>query len=200
MTTWHDVEQEKYNYAYANEPCIPIFGDEKWKLWKKAFLPPAKNEKVLDVGCGPGMGVWEAKNDGYSAFGIDIASLGHIWEEIGVADCCSVAFADNIPFPDNEFGIVVCFGVLEHIPEEGIIPSLTEIKRVLKPHGLLCLSIGLIPYPIKVRGEELHITLKPKAWWKKQLTDLGFKIEEVPTLALPGNLSVVGTYTEGENL
>lgn len=194
---WHKSEAEKYDYAYRYEPCCPVFGDDRWKVWSRTFSPTSKNEKVLDVGCGFGFTIKAALADDYDIVGVDIAQYlkEYVWPQFGIQDYCQLAFADDMPFANDEFGIILCWGVLEHIPEEGIIPSLIEMKRVLKPKGLLCLMIGLKPYAVKIRGEEAHITLKPKRWWKARLTDLGFSIMEVPKLvAKVGNLGIMGTY------
>lgn len=43
-----------------------------------------------------------------------------------------IGFADNMPFEDNEFDIVICRGVLEHIPKPKQQQSINEIYRVLK--------------------------------------------------------------------
>lgn len=194
---WHKKEAEKYDYAYRYEPCCPIYGARRWWLWSSFFSPAVKNEKILDVGCGPGYTVGAALEEGYDIVGIDIVPylIETEWAKGKVTDYCQIAFADDMPFKDIEFGAVLCFGVLEHIPEIGIIPSLTEMKRVLKPKGLLCLEIGLEPYPVKINGEEAHITLKSKEWWKTRLIDLGFSIMEVPKLDISRrNLVIVGTY------
>ena len=193
---WHKTEEEKYNYAYLYEPCCPLYGAEKWEAWKQSFSEDAKKEKILDAGCGPGFTVQAALKDGYDIVGIDIASVPaeSIWPAFGVDRHCFVAPLDAIPFEDNEFGIVVCFGVMEHIPEEGIMPSLLEIKRVLRPKGLVCMFIGLNPYPAKINGVEAHITLKPREWWIERFAEAGFSVMETPKLAVPHNLSLVGSY------
>jgi ubiquinone/menaquinone biosynthesis C-methylase UbiE len=41
--------------------------------------------------------------------------------------------ATNLPFPDNDFDIVLSFGVMHHI--SNWLDALEEIKRVLKPKG-----------------------------------------------------------------
>ncbi len=48
--------------------------------------------------------------------------------------------ADKIPFPDAFFDKVLFMEVLEHIPQEEVSAAFKEIKRVLKPGGMLLLS------------------------------------------------------------
>ncbi len=52
-----------------------------------------------------------------------------------------------LPFPDNYFDRVFCISVLEHVPE-GREQGLRECIRVMKPGGLLLLSMDCI-----VRGD-----------------------------------------------
>ena len=47
---------------------------------------------------------------------------------------------EGMPFPDSEFDAVVCTEVLEHVPNPS--RALEEIRRVLKPRGVL---IGSVP-------------------------------------------------------
>ncbi|MGI9282015.1 MAG: class I SAM-dependent methyltransferase [Endozoicomonas sp.] len=111
-------------------------------------------DKVLDVGCGEGrhsIAAWlEAKVD---VTGIDLCendlqtardrqqdSVQFLQES---EDGRSIRFiqgnALELPFEDNTFDKIICSEVLEHIPDyQGV---LAEIKRVLKPDGLLAVSV-----------------------------------------------------------
>jgi len=194
--SWHSGEIEKYDYGYKSGTCYPFMGEKKWQTWSKTFSPLAKSEKILDAGCGPGLTVLAGLIDGYDMWGTDISPylLEVIWPVRGLQHRCQLAFVDEMPFEDKEFGIILCLGVLEHIPEEGIMPSLKELKRVLKPNGLLCLHIGLKPYPTKLLGKELHVTIKPREWWKTQLTEVGFSLMETPKMVPKVDLGLVGSY------
>jgi len=53
----------------------------------------------------------------------------------------TVAFADDIPFNDKEFDLVVCRGVLEHVPTEKQQKSVDEMCRVAKFGGFCYILI-----------------------------------------------------------
>ena len=50
-----------------------------------------------------------------------------------------VANAERIPFPSQEFDLVLCTQMLEYAPDPGLV--LSEIHRVLKPGGRVLLSV-----------------------------------------------------------
>lgn len=51
--------------------------------------------------------------------------------------------AEHLPFPDNEFDLIVSHEVFEHI--EDVARAVQEVKRVLKPSGIAYLNIHLFP-------------------------------------------------------
>ena len=50
-----------------------------------------------------------------------------------------MASAQELPFPDATFDKVVCTEVLEHVPDDK--RALSEMVRVLKPGGLIAVSV-----------------------------------------------------------
>ena len=51
------------------------------------------------------------------------------------------AFAQSLPFHDNSVAQIVCYQVLEHIPQLEVLPVLKEFHRVLKANGNLVLAV-----------------------------------------------------------
>ena len=52
-----------------------------------------------------------------------------------------VGFADDIAFEDSHFDVVLCRGVLEHIPTEKQLPSIREMYRVTRQGGICYIMI-----------------------------------------------------------
>jgi len=91
---------------------------------------PLAGKKVLDVGGARGefcAALHRLRN--CDAFNLEPAPREFLWHQNVVAS------ADHIPFNDNSFDVVICRGVIEHIPHEHQLPSLREMFRVAKPHG-----------------------------------------------------------------
>ncbi len=101
------------------------------------------------------------------------------------ADIC------NLPFKDNEFDVILCNHVLEHIPDD--TKAMHELYRVLKPGGF---GIFQIPQDLKrehtfednsitdkkerakIFGQYDHVRIYGRDYFDK-LRSIGFKVEEV---------------------
>ena len=98
------------------------------------------DSRVLDVGCGIGDVVRMLSRRGMRVTGVDIAE-----HSLRIARSASqqgdyvVASADRLPFEDGTFDALVSIEVLEHLPDDHA--AATEMARVLKPNGLLVVSV-----------------------------------------------------------
>jgi ubiquinone/menaquinone biosynthesis C-methylase UbiE len=107
---------------------------------------------VLEVGCGTGTLTLEAKRQtgpSGKVFGIDIIpgmieasqrKAAQANEEVTF----QLGSIDDIPFPDNQFDVVMCSFMIFHMSEAVRRKGIAEIQRVLKPQGrLLVLDLAL---------------------------------------------------------
>jgi len=100
------------------------------------------NGKALDVGCGPGrLSLHLARTTpGLAVTGIDIspdmiALARRRAAAVNLKDRLDFQVADvgSLPFPENEFDLVVSTLSMHHWPDP--VRGLAEIRRVLKPTG-----------------------------------------------------------------
>ena len=101
----------------------------------------ASGKEVLDIACGEGYGSKLLSMSAASVVGVDIdeAVVQHAAEKyLKPGLKFLVGSANNIPVPDASIDLVVSFETLEHhsLHEEMYL----EIKRVLRPDGLLVIS------------------------------------------------------------
>ena len=173
-TDWRLREKLRYDAAYATEKYTPENAKRAYKEILKPILKH-KIKRVLDVGCGIGQGVAIMRNHGVEAYGIDISeNIKPFWDEGNIAQFCQVACADNIPFPDDYFDLVVCTEVMEHVPEEAVKDVLREIKRVGRQF-FFTIALGTAIHKMPHDQSEPHICVKSPQWWKDAFDDLGYE-------------------------
>lgn len=99
---------------------------ELFRTWLSKSLPP--HPVVLDVG--GRIQPFLSLLPGSKYLAIDILRTPLV---------TVVANAEQIPFSDQQFDLVLCTQMLEYVPDPGLVIS--EIQRVLKPGGTFILSV-----------------------------------------------------------
>ena len=105
-------------------------------------LPP--NARVIDVGCGYGFNTLELAKRGWDVVGIDKDSERlSVAQDLAEIEGRHIDFRKGnlyrLPFEDNQFDLCLFFEVIEHLRDPQ--RALSEISRVLRPQGMLILSI-----------------------------------------------------------
>ena len=101
----------------------------------------ASGKKVLDVACGEGYGSRLLAGVAAEVAGVDIdeATIKHATQKYQAPNLHFITgAADAIPFEDQRFDLVVSFETIEHHDRHE--EMMQEIKRVLKPGGMLIIS------------------------------------------------------------
>ena len=118
------------------------------KIIKRSGIEPGM--KVLEIGCGSGAFttfVARALGNGGKVYALDIqpAMLKQLEKKLakpGNQDIKNIkliqASAYNLPFENNSLDLVYIITVLQEIPDRQ--KALAEIKRVLKPEGILAVT------------------------------------------------------------
>ncbi|MEO8194455.1 MAG: class I SAM-dependent methyltransferase [Gemmatimonadales bacterium] len=137
--TWWDSENfDTWKRLYAGEYPRGFLIIETLRRYAPHFK--VEGASVLDVGCGDAGALIAFAEKGARCAGIECfdASLarGRIRAaDHGVEVDLRKGVAESIPFPDASFDLVMLDNVLEHVGDRPL--TLREVKRVLKPGGLL---------------------------------------------------------------
>jgi ubiquinone/menaquinone biosynthesis C-methylase UbiE len=121
---------------HARFSTNPGFG--RWLFEHEA---PGPGARVLEVGCGPATTLWGAnleRIDPSWSITLTDQSAGMIEaarEVLGDRAEYAVADAQELPFPDESFDVVLANHMLYHVPDRP--RAFAEIRRVLVPGGAL---------------------------------------------------------------
>lgn len=174
-----------YKHYYKDTLNIPNWADltnkqlseeteelERIKYLEK-LLGKFKNKKILDIGCGTGGFVAASNLKGARAVGIEP-------DEKAIEICrlkkCKVikSTAENLPFKDNQFDIIHCHTVIEHVKD--VEKSILEIVRVAKKNGII-----YIKCPNYLSFYEGHYKIFWLPLFPKTLSKSYLKIRKRPT-------------------
>ena len=90
--------------------------------------------KILDVGCAKGFMLYDFKqyNPTFEVKGIDISEYAITHAKDEIKDCVQVASADQLPFEDNYFDLVIAINTIHNLEREACKKALQEMIRVSK--------------------------------------------------------------------
>lgn len=157
------MKKESENMEFTGERYIPT---EQGRIRLEHYhryamvLDVVKEKDVLDVACGEGYGSSCMADVARSVVGVDISD-----EAVQHASSSykkpNLAFrqgsATALDFAEASFDVVVSFETIEHLAEQA--QMLAEIRRVLRPNGVLVISSPNRPIYSEEIGEpnEFHV-------------------------------------------
>ena len=148
---WNEKMSRSFNqeFYYKHSNPLIIWVEKKRlnsisKLIKKELQETKLiDPNILEVGCGEGHVLEEisSKIKTKNLFGLDPLEnwLEKAKAKLGTKARLIKGFAEDLPFDNNSMDIVICSEVLEHVIDPQIV--LNQLKRVIKPDGLIIVSI-----------------------------------------------------------
>ncbi|GAA3409442.1 class I SAM-dependent methyltransferase [Paenibacillus hodogayensis] len=153
-------DQEHWNGVYNRLDL----GKPVYDLWLDAYAPfldGAKNDAIIDLGCGYGCDTLYLTERGYRVIACDFSeeALRRIAEHIPEAETKQVDMTAGLPFEGGSAGAVVADLSLHYFAWQDTVNIVNDIARVLKPRGVLLArfnSVGDVHY-----GAGLGVELEP---------------------------------------
>ena len=140
-----------------------VYSRKRLNEWLDKYIPAdGKGLKMADIGCGTGYHLKRYQERGFEITGVDgseemlkQARLANPGIEFIQTD------VDEIPLPPATYDYALSIEVLRYLPN--ILPSLKEIKRILKPGGTALITAAPVfqanLYPVVNKAA---LMLKPK--------------------------------------
>lgn len=101
--------------------------------------PKAGNLKILDAGCGTGKNIEYLQKYG-AVYGADISQEALQFCRKRSLKNVIKSNIENLPYKDNTFDLVTCFGVLYHKGVGDDLKAIQELQRVCKPNGFVLIT------------------------------------------------------------
>lgn len=152
---WYKKEDERYSHLYSNNYPIgnPMGIVTRYKL--------QKNQKCLDLGCGRAT----LSNYFTDYTGVDVSS--YIIEQNkktkkGIFYNCSL---DDISMlKNNQYEVIICSDVMEHIPENKLDGVLYSISKMSTKMFYFDISLRKSVF-LDSQGNNLHLSVLSKDTW-----------------------------------
>ena len=169
-------------------PLIPWL-EYRFELDIRQIAAPPAGGTLLDVGCGNGDYLATMRDLGWQVSGLEpdpkAAELG-LQKGLQI----SIGTLETLQLPAEQFDVVTLSHVIEHLHDP--IATLREIRRLLKPNGLIWIatpnleSFGHGRYGAAWRGLEIprHLVLFSTQHLRRCLAEAGFECPPLSRQAL----------------
>jgi 2-polyprenyl-3-methyl-5-hydroxy-6-metoxy-1,4-benzoquinol methylase len=173
--TYKDVSFSRYSQYWWSNRFYAILA----RRYGKAGV------RLLEIGSGLGHLVGQLENS-FDTVAADVNPWA-LRQSLGTARCTShvTSSAEELPFKDRSFGLVIIKHVVEHLPHPE--KAIAELGRIITPGGVLILATPNLSSLLKPwKGgkwigyqDPTHISLKPPAEWLDMIRKAGFGLKKI---------------------
>ena len=151
---FNKINKKTYESLYKSRK-VHLEYPQNWviQFWVSYLKEHIKCGKLLDFGCGSGNNSIFFINKMYDVYGCDVAEnfkecVKDLLKKYQINENIINKFTlldknyKRLPYDDNTFDVIVANQVLYYLPSrEAIIQTCNELKRVLKPNGVIYISM-----------------------------------------------------------
>ncbi len=138
------MKQDKIWEIYQNDPELQNMGCRDGGRVNFIARSVPVNAKALNIGVGRGTLERLLSEKGVDVHCLDPSetSINNVRDALDLSDKARVGYAQEIPFAEESFDYVIMTEVLEHLSDEVLIETRSEVRRVLKTGGVF---LGSVP-------------------------------------------------------
>jgi SAM-dependent methyltransferase len=173
------MQTEEYAKLFAHEDRYWWFVGRRTLALKliEDFLPPGQDRKLLDLGCGTGIGLQELGRFGTN-YGVDFSPLALEFCAGRGLSRIALGNGEQLPFKSNTFDAIMSLDTFEHIPDHEA--AYREALRVLKPGGILVMSVPAFrwlwgPHDVALMHQRRYTASEVRSC----LSGAGFRVEKL---------------------
>lgn len=199
LRDWSYQYQWVYD-SFARLAALSVGGERQFRQLALEGLTIAPETSVLDLCCGSGQTTQFLVERSHHVTGLDASplSLKRARKNVPQADYVE-AFAEAMPFPDNQFDVVHTSVALHEMAPQQLQQILKEVHRIVRPNGYFTLVDFHKPTnPLFVPGLALFLLLfETETAWTLISTNLAALLETIgfqlvkQTLHAGGSLQVI---------
>lgn len=108
--------------------------EDRWRRHRDLIVKVKQRGSILDIGCSSGSFLSTLKADGWNLFGIEMEPATAAKASATTGATVFVGDVLDAPFLDEQFDVITCFDVLEHLYEPQKL--LMKARAWLKPGGI----------------------------------------------------------------
>ena len=169
-------ENEKTHFFYVSTHNLAVSLINKWV--------ERKGLAILDAGCGTGgLSVKLAALGSVSAIDASPEAIKFARRR-GIA--AKLASVEKIPYPSRQFDVVTCIDVIYHKQVKDDVGALSEIRRVLKPGGVLVLRVPANKFLMSAHDHHVHTARRySRNELEKKMKRAGFAVKQISHVHSP---------------
>ena len=178
-------------YFYSNTYKNVSFAKYSQYWWSNRFYATLARRysqpgaRLLEIGSGLGHLAGQLENM-FETYAADVNHWALIQSKsIALRTSLQEASAEELPFSEGAFGVVIIKHVLEHLPHPE--KAILELGRIIVPGGVLIFATPNLSSLLKpCKGKKwigyqdpTHISLKPPAEWLDMIRNADFSLQKV---------------------
>jgi len=138
---WNNIFKNPDVYRYYD-----LFSPHEDMVYVSTLFSKRNIHKILDLGCGLGNNLFYLNKMGFETYGIDASNTATSQvkekiDELGLSVKVTAGISQKLPYQSNYFDAVISIQALHHGYEKDILKGISEIERVIKPDGLIFITL-----------------------------------------------------------
>lgn len=134
----HTRYDDSYSAMIRNDFRLDMPHEEYARLMLQKIGAFKRPGRLLDIGCGPGVFLAEARRRGWQGCGVELTEGNFRYATEILRLDVRKGTIEEAGFQDGSFDVITMWDVIEHIPDPSGV--LAKIRRLLKDDGLLCIE------------------------------------------------------------